>query len=264
MPRCFVIQPFDGGEFDNRYDDILAPAIKAASLEPYRVDRDHTATIPIEQIQEEIEKSRVCLADISTENPNVWFEVGYAIASRRDVVMICSSKTTKFPFDVQHRAIIKYGTSAPRDFTKLQENITQRLKALLSKEADLGTLANMSPVVTIQGLEQFEIACLVAIAQRFGDGVPTHTVQRDLEKAGLNELATSLGLRGLLKKGMVTSYKESQFNSDEYTVFEASDAGFEWLYDNRANLKLTFEPTSDKEADKNDDDIFPKDFDTPF
>ena len=50
--RCFVIQPFDdGGPFDKRYDDVLVPAIRAAELDPYRVDRDPRVEIPIDQIE---------------------------------------------------------------------------------------------------------------------------------------------------------------------------------------------------------------------
>ena len=75
MGTCFVIQPFDDGAFDKRYDDILIPAIEAAGLTPYRVDRDPIASIPIEKIEEEIRRSDICLADISTNNPNVWFEL---------------------------------------------------------------------------------------------------------------------------------------------------------------------------------------------
>ncbi len=26
---CFVIQPYDGGDFDNRYDDIIKPALES-------------------------------------------------------------------------------------------------------------------------------------------------------------------------------------------------------------------------------------------
>lgn len=32
---CFVIQPFDGGKFDKRYDDVYKPAIMAAGLDAY-------------------------------------------------------------------------------------------------------------------------------------------------------------------------------------------------------------------------------------
>ena len=103
MPTCFVIQPFDKGPFEKRYDDVVVPAIKVAGLEPYRVDLDPSVSVPIDSIEAGIQSAELCLADISLDNPNVWFEVGYAIAAGKEVVFICSEdRTTKFPFDVQH------------------------------------------------------------------------------------------------------------------------------------------------------------------
>ena len=104
MGRCFVMQPFDKGPFDQRYEDVLTPAIKNADLEPYRVDQDPAVNIPIQSIENGIQGSDVCLADITLDNPNVWFEVGYAVASQRDMVLICANeRATPFPFDVQSR-----------------------------------------------------------------------------------------------------------------------------------------------------------------
>ena len=51
MGTCFVMQPFDNGEYDKRYDDVIAPAIDDCDLEPYRVDRDPSVSIPIEEIE---------------------------------------------------------------------------------------------------------------------------------------------------------------------------------------------------------------------
>ena len=51
MKRCFVIQPFDRGVFEKRYREVFAPAIKDTGLEPYRVDRDPSAGIPINEIE---------------------------------------------------------------------------------------------------------------------------------------------------------------------------------------------------------------------
>jgi nucleoside 2-deoxyribosyltransferase len=127
MPTCFVIQPFDGGPFDKRYEDTLAPAIRAAGIDPYRVDRDENAVIPIESIEEGIRRADVCLADITTDNPNVWLEVGFALASGKSVVLVCSHERVKFPFDVQHRTIIRYKTEAKRDFETLADQVTKRL-----------------------------------------------------------------------------------------------------------------------------------------
>lgn len=117
MSRCFVIQPFDGGDFDARYEDLFSPAIRDAGLEPYRVDRDPRVSIPIQDIESGIRDSTICLADISIDNQNVWFELGFAIAAQKEVVLVCSdARQLKFPFDVQHRTIIKYRTGSPRDF----------------------------------------------------------------------------------------------------------------------------------------------------
>ena len=107
----FVIQPFDKDKFDKRYNDIFEPAIKAAGHEPYRVDRDPSVRIPIEQIEDGIKKSALCFAELTSDNPNVWYELGYAFAMDKDVVMITEERQ-KFPFDIQHRQIINYKTSS--------------------------------------------------------------------------------------------------------------------------------------------------------
>jgi len=49
MPTCFVMQPFDGGKFDKRFDEIFKPAIEAAGIEPYRTDKDPSVSIPIDE-----------------------------------------------------------------------------------------------------------------------------------------------------------------------------------------------------------------------
>ncbi|MDX6501249.1 MAG: hypothetical protein QOG23_4509 [Blastocatellia bacterium] len=70
MATSFVVQPFDQGPFDKRFDDVFAPAISEAGLEAYRVDRDPTVSIPIEDIEAGIRNAEVCLAEITTDNPN--------------------------------------------------------------------------------------------------------------------------------------------------------------------------------------------------
>lgn len=128
MRLCFVIQPFDGGPFDARYDETLAPAIKAAGFEPYRVDRDPKVTIPIKSVEEMILSADVCLADISENNPNVWLELGLAFAAAKPVLLIAKDVRRKsYPFDVQHLHIVRYRTESEKDFRLLREQISTRL-----------------------------------------------------------------------------------------------------------------------------------------
>ena len=126
--RCCVFQPFDKGAFDKRYEGAVMPAIQNAGLEPYRVDRDEGAIIPIETLHEEIKTAKICIADITTRNPNVMYELGFAIAAGKDVVIICSTQQTEsFPFDIRHRGIIQYTPESISDLHQLQAQITAKL-----------------------------------------------------------------------------------------------------------------------------------------
>lgn len=186
MSKCFVMQPFDKGKFDKRYEDIFAPAIRDADLEPYRVDRDPSVNIPIDDIQAGIEASVACLAEISTDNPNVWFELGFAIASQKEVVLVCSKeRTSPFPFDVQHRSIISYSIESTRDFQELKSQITSPFRGLLQRREQLQQIAHIPSVAKFEGLEQYEIAALVSVAQQIEDpvgGVSPRLVRDDMEK----------------------------------------------------------------------------------
>ncbi len=247
MGTCFVMQPFDGGPFDKRYEDVFSPAIKAAGLEPYRVDQDPAVSIPISQIETAIKASDICFAEITTNNPNVWFELGYAIATKRQVVLVCSSdRKEKYPFDVQHRSIIKYSTESPRDFDKLREEITSRLKSLIKKEEELGRLVDSSPIADVQGLTQIEMAALVCIAENadHSTGVVTsYTIQEDLGRFGLKKIATKIGVECLRRKSLVK--EEEAFNNfgDSYYGWTLTSDGMDWLINNQDKLKLFSTPT---------------------
>jgi len=247
MKRCFVMQPFDGDTFDKRYEDVFGPAITEAGLEPYRVDRDPSVSIPINEIEIGIRKSEICFAEITTDNPNVWFELGFAIAVPREVVLVCSEeRKSKFPFDVQHRNIIKYKTASPQDFTELQGKITKRIHALLKKQEEIGKVTATSPIKDTEGLKQHEIAALVTVVQNEfvsnGGMVPAGRIMRDMDKAGYTEIASSLSLKSLLLKEMLTS-DVWQEQYETYTVFAATEKGANWLIQNQD--KLVLEKTDD-------------------
>ncbi len=246
MPTCFVIQPFDGGAFDKRFEDVFAPAVKDADLEPYRVDQDPAVSVPIAAIEQGIRDAAVCLADITMDNPNVWFELGYALACDKEFVMVCAKKerVTKFPFDVQHRNIITYSTESPRDFQKLRENVTARLRATLKKGHDLEKLA-ASPLKESEGLLPHEMACLALVMENTltPDAVVLpHDVERDMQRAGFTPLATSLGLRSLLKKRMVETLEIDDRGYDTVTGYRTSERGQEWLLEHQDKLDLRAEP----------------------
>jgi nucleoside 2-deoxyribosyltransferase len=243
---CFVIQPFDGATYDKRYHDVFGPAIEAADLEPYRVDLDPSASVPIEQIESGIRRADICFAEISSDNPNVWFELGYAIASNKAVVMVCAEdRRTRFPFDVQHRAIIKYKTESTSDFSSLGSRITERLKATLKKQLDIGSAAALSPLKETEGLSPHEVVGLVTIAESTDapdDWIAAHSVRQDMQRAGYTAIAVTLALRSLLRKSMVEVRTDQDYNGNEFVAYAATDRGIEWLENHQDQLVLERKP----------------------
>lgn len=260
MGTCFVMQPFDKGVFDKRYEDIFAPAIIEADLEPYRVDRDPGVSIPIDEIQNGIKNSDVCLAEITTDNPNVWFELGYAIASFKEVVLVCSSdRKTRFPFDIQHRTITRYETESTRDFAQLKEKITSRLIATLEKGQTLSRIADMPSIADTEGLSQHEMVALVTIAENIdspSDKVETYRIKEDMNRAGYTKIAVTLALTSLLRKGMIEDEMESDINGNEFFSYTVSTKGMEWLLQNQDKLVLKMKKSKAAQVlEKLDDDI---------
>jgi len=236
------MQPFDGGPFDRRYEDVFAPAIKDAGLEPYRVDQDPKVSIPIQDIEAGIRDSRICLAEITEDNPNVWFELGYAIACRKEVVLICSSqRKAKFPFDIQHRTIITYTTESPSDFVELQKKITEKIKAYLKKAEVLTNASEISRLTTFEGLDQHEFVALAAITQnleRLEGHVSIWHIKRDMESSGFTAVAATLALKGLVQKKFVLQELAQDEQGNDYTGFSLTETGWNWVLENKGKFVL--------------------------
>lgn len=256
MPTCFVIQPFDSGKYDKRYQGIYKPAIEAAGLESYRVDNDAGVLVPIDAIEKGIKQSAICLADITEDNPNVWYELGYAFASDRPVVMVCSVDRPgkKYPFDIQHRSIIPYMADAPSDFDKLRDSLTAKLKAISERSEVLDQIADSTPMATIEGLTTIETLVLAVVAgEAFmpGSAVSVAGAKRDAERAGITNMGFNLALRKLIAKRFVRLEDIWDERLDEsYSGLAVAEIGWEWIEVNESRFVL-------HRQDKKNDETIP-------
>lgn len=244
MPTCFVIQPFDGGAFDKRFRDVFSPAIKAAGFEPYRVDQDHGVIVPVESIESGIRDAQICLADITRDNPNVWYELGFAFASRKQVVMVCSEERAggRFPFDIQHRAIVLYKTESQSDFEALANTLTQKILALSQREQQLGEIAETELVAPVAGLSPPELTLLAVIATATlspESTIALWSAKNDADKGGLTGMGFNLALRRLLTKGFVaTSDAYDEQVHEHYPVLMITDSGWDWMDTNESKFNI--------------------------
>ena len=242
MPTCFVIQPFDA-KYDKRFEDVYAPAVRAAGLDPYRVDRDAAVDVPIDAIEEGIRTAVLCLADITTDNPNVWYELGFAFAAGRPVVMVCSDERVgkKYPFDIQHRAIIPYQAESPRDFATLQSAITARLEALLKRTDALRAIRDTEQVAPVQGLSQPELVVLATVAGSIvlpDEGVSAYVAKQDVERVGFTAVGFAIGLKRLREKALVGLREATDRDGDTYQVICITSDGWDWIERNEDKFIL--------------------------
>lgn len=117
MPECFVIMGYGvktdyttGRELDldKTYQNIIKPAVVDAGLKCIRADEvRHSGTIDV-PMYEHLINADVVIADLSTYNPNAFYELGVRHALRPFTTIAISEKELKQPFDVNHTVILKY------------------------------------------------------------------------------------------------------------------------------------------------------------
>lgn len=203
----------------------------------------------------ELKDAEICIAEITLDNPNVWFELGFAIALKKEVVLLCSDeRVNKFPFDVQHRTVLKYSTKSTRDYEELKSKITERIIAYKKKSETLSTVSDISILMKIEGLEQHEIVSLVSIAQNLEtpeDNASLYQVRRDMEANGFTKIATILGIRSLLQKGLIKSGIFLDYEANEkYTGYQLTDTGWSWVFENKQNFILRKENKNDTQNEE--------------
>jgi hypothetical protein len=128
---CFVMMPFalPLGEY---YIKIFEPAIIKSGLKPMRADDEIFGTGKIiDQIWKGINSSKVLIAELTSRNPNVFYELGIAHALKKPVVLI-SENEKDVPFDLQHVRVIYYDKNDPfwgqKLIDKIAENILSAVK----------------------------------------------------------------------------------------------------------------------------------------
>jgi hypothetical protein len=100
-PKAFVVMQFEPPEYEALFRDVIEPICKAEGLKAYRADSTYMPGLVIEDIKKQIAESRVVIAEITPANPNVYYEVGYADALNKPLILIADRKEGLRPFDVR-------------------------------------------------------------------------------------------------------------------------------------------------------------------
>ncbi len=142
-PHAFVAMPFGSKpgpdsqliDFNRVYVEYIQPALEAAGLEVFRADEEMRAGDIITDMFQELLIADLVVADLTIDNPNVWYELGVRHALRaRGIILVCGGRTpTAFDLYSQRklRYSIKDGTVDPVTLESDQRHLTEMVKATM-------------------------------------------------------------------------------------------------------------------------------------
>src|SRR5512147_661248 len=115
-PHAFVIMPFgkkkggDGSlyDFNAIYSQLIKPALEAAGFEAFRADEETTSGDILTDMFQELLLADLCIADLSIDNANVFYELGIRHALRKRGIVHIQAGRGYMPFDIFNVRTIPY------------------------------------------------------------------------------------------------------------------------------------------------------------
>jgi len=134
--KCFVISPIgaDGSperqHADDVFDFIVRPAMEECGINACRADHLVEPGRITEQMFREIINADLCVAVLTGQNPNVFYELALAQAIGKPVVILLE-KSEETPFDVQDLRCVRYDLTPRYLFDRVfSDEIVSHLKSL--------------------------------------------------------------------------------------------------------------------------------------
>lgn len=126
---CFVLMPFRE-PFNRYYSTIFEPAVKAVNLKPLRGDSLYRPSPIMGDVWKMTQDADVLLAELTTQNANVFYELGLAHAIGKPVILV-SETMDDVPFDLRPLRVLTYDKNDPAWGAQLKLKITESLKEIL-------------------------------------------------------------------------------------------------------------------------------------
>jgi O-acetyl-ADP-ribose deacetylase (regulator of RNase III) len=162
MKTCFVIMPFGEKtdvngktvDFDKIYTYLIKKAIVAADLgiECVRCDEIDEAGWIHKKMFEHIYDADVAIVDITSLNPNVFYELGVRHTLAKSITILLRSKGTNIPFNVRDFKFIEYDFEDVASVEETREKIVDFIRTGLKDRNK-----SDSPVYDVLNLKTFTV-----------------------------------------------------------------------------------------------------------
>lgn len=139
---------YDKGHFTRVYEHLIKPAIEQAGFKPDRADDTSKANYIVVDILQKILACDIAICDLSSRNPNVFYELGIRQAFNKKTVLIKDGKTA-MPFDISGIRTLPYSESLRID--EVKKDIPNIIKCISETyEADTKELNPLLQLLSIE------------------------------------------------------------------------------------------------------------------
>jgi hypothetical protein len=146
-PLCFVLMPFGSKtdptglviDFDAVYGEFIAPAVAQAGLRAIRADEEQVGGIIHKPMYERLILCEFAVADLTTANANVYYELGVRHAFRPWSTVLVFAQGVRLPFDLAPLRGLAYPLSPsgiPAEPEHNREILVERLRAAQEETTD--------------------------------------------------------------------------------------------------------------------------------
>lgn len=153
-------------DLDKTYRTIIEPAFNELDFLCFRAsDIQHSGMIDI-PMYENILKADFVIADLTTLNPNVLYELGIRHAVRKNTTMVISDKDLKYPFDLSHIVIDSYehlGKAIDyEEVLRFKNLLKEKISQLLANPITDSPIYSLFPHLNVPSFTEQEIKDLQA------------------------------------------------------------------------------------------------------
>lgn len=138
IKECFVIMPisntegYENGHFAKVYNDIIKPAVESAGYKSIRFDEVVSSNLIQLDIVERLISVPLAICDISSRNPNVFYELGLRHAFNKPVVLM-KDNITPNAFDISSFRYIEYTKEMGyRDVTSVIKQLKEAISSTVN------------------------------------------------------------------------------------------------------------------------------------
>lgn len=129
-PVCFVVMQFTE-EYNALYAEVIRPTCEQFGYKVVRADDFYTAGLIMEDITRSIRECTVVIADVTPNNPNVFYEVGFAHGIGKPTILLSDRKREKLPFDISGFRTLFYDNTIGGK-TAVEERLRRHLGAIVA------------------------------------------------------------------------------------------------------------------------------------